>query len=62
MILQCAPCVDDELEGLFIAGAYYLAKFIGDKCNVYDFLRSVSGVCREDHKICGGISVIDPRV
>lgn len=27
----------------WLQGSYYLAKFIGEKCNVYEFLRAVSG-------------------
>ena len=33
---------------VLIAGAYYLRKFVGDKCNIYEFLRAVSDIVRID--------------
>ena len=32
------------MQHFWFAGAYYLAKFIGDECSIYEFLRSVSVV------------------
>ena len=39
----CSVLVVDKVY-VFVTGAYYLRKFIGDKCNIYEFLRAVSGV------------------
>jgi hypothetical protein len=33
---------------VLIAGAYYLGKFVGDKCNIYEFLSAVSDIVRID--------------